>query len=141
VPESPLGNVSLVAVTLYVSDLDKALAWYDEVLGLTPMNEGSDGHRFAAFSIGGVIVVLEPIEAALEPAPRGSENTTLNVMVDRDPVVVRDELVARGVACSDIVVSNFVSFLARDLDGNRFYISRAAHPEAQRGVDATAVRS
>ncbi len=135
-----LGDIGLVAITLYVADLDAALDWYDEKLGLQPMSVGSDGHRFAAFSLGGAIVVLEPIEAALEPAIRGAENTTLNVMIDRDPVDVRAELLGNGVSCSDIVVSNYVSFLIRDLDGNRFYISRAATEEAQRAVEATATR-
>jgi catechol-2,3-dioxygenase len=124
VNDSPLGTISLVAVTLYVADLDKALAWYAENFGLTPTNESSDGHRFAAFSLGGSIVVLEPIEAALEPAPRGAENTTLNVLVDRDPVEVRQDLLGRGVECGEIVLSGYASFLVRDLDGNRFYITR-----------------
>jgi catechol 2,3-dioxygenase-like lactoylglutathione lyase family enzyme len=120
----PLGEIGLVAVTLYVADLDKALAWYHEKLGLTPMGLGSDGHAYASFSLGGAIVVLEPIDAALEPAPRGSENTTLNVVVDRDPEEVRAELMDRGVQCGEIVLSSFASFLIRDLDGNRFYITR-----------------
>lgn len=122
--DSPLGNVELVAVTLYVADLDAALAWYAEKFGLEPMSTGSDGHRFAAFSIGGSIVVLEPIEAALEPASRGAENTTLNVMVDRDPAEVREELLSRGVVCGELVYSGYVSFLVRDLCGNRFYVTR-----------------
>src|SRR5205085_10072993 len=105
-------------------DLDLALDWYAEKLGLRPMNEGSDGHRFAAFSLGGSIIVLEPIEAALEPSKRGWENTTLNVVVDRDPAEVRGELLERGVSCGELVTSGFVSFLMRDLDGNRFYITR-----------------
>jgi len=74
------------------------------------MSIGSDGHQFAAFSMGGSIVVLEPIEAALEPKALGNDNTTLNVMVDRDPVEVRNDLVSRGVHCSEIVLSNYVSF-------------------------------
>jgi catechol 2,3-dioxygenase-like lactoylglutathione lyase family enzyme len=116
--------VKLVATTLYVADLDKALDWYREQLGWVPASEGSDGHRYAAFSFGGALVVLEPIEAALEPAARGSENTTLNVMIDRDPVEVREALLARGVECGEVVLSGFASFLMRDLDGNRFYITR-----------------
>ena len=139
-PNSPLGNVGMVAVSLYVADLDAALAWYAGTLGLAPMAIGSDGHQFAAFSVGGAIVVLEPIEAAIDPATRGAENTTLNVMVDRDPVEVRNELLERGVACSDIVESNYVSFLIRDPDGNRFYISRAATAEAQQAVETTTAK-
>jgi catechol 2,3-dioxygenase-like lactoylglutathione lyase family enzyme len=120
----PLGIVGLVAVTLYVTDLDKALAWYEEKLGLTPLAVGSDGHQYASFSLGGSIVVLEPIEAALEPEPLGSDNTTLNVLIEDDPVAVRAALLERGVSCGEIVVSGFVSFLMRDLDGNRFYVTR-----------------
>lgn len=125
---SPLGTVTFVAVTLYVADLDAALAWYAEKFGITPAAVGSDGHAYAAFSLGGSTVVLEPIEAALEPAARGSENTTLNVVVDRDPVEVREDLLARGVECGEIVRSGFASFLVRDLDGNRFYVTRPLHP-------------
>ncbi len=136
--DSPLGSVGLVAITLYVADLDAALNWYADKLGLEPMSIGSDGHRFAAFSIGGAIVVLEPIEAALEFVSPRSENTTLNVMVDRDPAEVRADLLIKGVSCGELVHSNYVSFLIRDLDGNRFYISRAATDEAQRAVDQTA---
>ncbi len=139
--DSPLGNIGLVAVSLYVTDLDTALAWYDEKLGLQPMSVGSDGHRFAAFSMGGAIVVLEPIEAALEATTPGSGTTTLNVMVDRDPADVRAELVSSGVACGELVLSSYVSFLIRDLDGNRFYISRPATAQAQGAVEETAARA
>jgi len=129
----------MVAVSLYVSDLDAAITWYAEKLGFQPMSVGADGHRFAAYSIGGAIVVLEPMEAALEPATPGSENTTLNVMIDRDPAEVRAELLGRGVKCSDLAPSpNYVSFLVRDLDHNRFYISRAVTESARRAVDETA---
>ena len=113
--------------------------WYAEKLGLEPVSVAADGHPYAAFSMGGAVVVLEPIEAALEPAAPGAENTTLNVVVDRDPADVRAELVERGVTCGDLVVSpGFVSFLMRDLNGNRFYITRPATDEARRGVEEVA---
>jgi catechol 2,3-dioxygenase-like lactoylglutathione lyase family enzyme len=141
--ESPLGSIQMAAVTLYVSDLDAALGWYDTKLGLRPMSESADGHRYAAFSIGGAIVVLEPIEAALEPAALGSENTTLNVVIDRDPEKVRTELLDRGVSCGELVASpNFISFLVRDPYGNRFYMAHARTHEARRATEeATAAMS
>jgi catechol 2,3-dioxygenase-like lactoylglutathione lyase family enzyme len=136
---SPLGTVGMVAISFYVSDLDAAIAWYAEKLGFQPMSVGADGHRFAAYSIGGAVVVLEPIEAALEPARPASENTTLNVMIDLDPAEVRAELVSRGVSCGDLAPSpNYLSFLVRDLDRNRFYISRAVTEGARRAVEETA---
>jgi catechol 2,3-dioxygenase-like lactoylglutathione lyase family enzyme len=138
--DSPLGTIGLVAVTLYVADLDAALAWYAEKFGLEPMSVGEDGHRFAAFSMGGSIVVLEPIEAALEATAPGSETTTLNVMIDRDPADAREELLSRGVSCGGLVFSNYVSFLVRDLDGNRFYVSRPSTADAQHAVEHVAAR-
>ena len=122
--ESPLGTIGMCALTFYVADLDKAVAWYEDKLGLAPLALGSDGHRYASFMFGGSIVVLEPIEAALEPESLGSDNTTLNVIIEDDPVEVRAALLERGVSCGEVVVSGFVSFLMRDLDGNRFYVTR-----------------
>lgn len=120
----PLGTVDLAATTLYVRDLGAALAWYAEKLGLTPNATGSDGHPYATFNFGKTMVVLEPIEAALEPTPPGSESTTVNLVVRRDADEIRSELIAAGVSCGEIVTSNYRSFLVRDLDGNRFYIAQ-----------------
>lgn len=137
--DSPLGTIGLIATTLYVSDLDASIAWYGEALGLEPTMVGKDGDRYASYVLGNAIVVLEPLRAALEPSPPGSESTTLNVIVDRDPVEVRDALMARGVRCGEVVTSGFVSFLMRDPDGNRFYITRPANEEARKNVaDAAA---
>ncbi|HLH27896.1 MAG TPA: VOC family protein [Acidimicrobiales bacterium] len=122
---SPLGTVQLAATSFYVADLDSAIAWYEEKLGLAPAMTGADGHRYASYAMGGSIVVLEPRDAALEPPDPGREWTTVNLIVDRDPALVHEDLVSRGVSCSDLVSSpNFLSFLVRDLDGNRFYVTR-----------------
>jgi catechol 2,3-dioxygenase-like lactoylglutathione lyase family enzyme len=133
--ESPLGGVELVATSFYVSDLDQAIAWYAEKLGLDPMTLGADGDRYAAYSIGGALLVLEPREAAIEPGEPGSETSTVNLLVSRDPGDVRQDLVERGVTCSELVESpNFLSFLIRDRDGNRFYVSRAVSEAARETV-------
>lgn len=132
--ESPLGKIQLAATTFYVADLDAALGWYEEKLGLIPVSVGKDGHRYASFVLGSAILVLEPIEAALEPTKQGTENTTINLVVDADPLVVRDQLMQRDVPCGPAVVSNFISFLVRDLDGNRFYVTRPANEGAQEAV-------
>lgn len=130
-PLGPLGKVELAATTYYVGDLERALAWYDAKLGLQPMAVGTDGHPYASFSMGGAILVLEPVEAALEAAGPGAESSTVNLVVSRDPAEVRDELLGRGVRCGELVVSpNFLSFLIRDLDGNRFYVTRPVNRHA-----------
>src|SRR5688500_14372091 len=103
--EGPLGVVNMVATTLYVSDIDKAIVWYRDKLGLEPAMAGTDGHRHAAYLLGGGFVVLEPIEAALEAVGPGAESTTINVLVENDPAVAREELLARGVGCGPLVES------------------------------------
>jgi catechol 2,3-dioxygenase-like lactoylglutathione lyase family enzyme len=137
-PSTPLGNVEVIATTLYVSDLDKAMAWYEEKLGWRPTMEGTDGDRYATYLMAGTLIVLEPLAAALEPSEPGRESSTINVLIDKDPRQVRDELLQRGVVCSDLVESNFLSFLIRDADGNRFYISRAVSQEARDAVSDAA---
>ncbi|HEX3706740.1 MAG TPA: VOC family protein [Mycobacteriales bacterium] len=126
----PLGEIALAATTLYVADLDAALHWYADVLGLIPAMVGTDGHRYATFRLGGGLVVLEPIEAALEPHPPGAESSTINLIVARPATDVHAELVAKGVACGEIVDSpHYSSFLFRDLDGNRFYAAQPVVPQ------------
>lgn len=133
--EGPLGSVSMVATTLYVTDFDKAINWYRDKLGLEPAMAGTDGHRYAGYLLGGSFVVLEPIEAAIESVGPGAESTTVNVVIESDPAVVYDVLLARGVACTGLVESpGYVSFLLRDLDGNRFYVTRPRTSEAQESV-------
>ncbi|HEX3706539.1 MAG TPA: VOC family protein [Mycobacteriales bacterium] len=127
--DGPLAKVEMAAATFYVADLDAAVAWYAGKLGLTPVSTGKDGHPYAVFSLGGSIVVLEPIEAALEPAPIGNESTTLNLVVKSDAQAARAAMVEKGVRCSEIVSSpGFRSFLFRDLDGNRYYFAQPAKP-------------
>jgi catechol 2,3-dioxygenase-like lactoylglutathione lyase family enzyme len=134
----PLGTIELAATSLYVADLDAAVAWYSDKLGLEPMAVGSDGHQYATFLVGNTLVVLEPIAAALEYPDRRADSTTVNLIVDRDPIEVRAELLDRGVTCGPIVESSFASFLLRDLDGNRYYVTRPVTPEAKAGVDHAA---
>jgi catechol 2,3-dioxygenase-like lactoylglutathione lyase family enzyme len=132
---SPLGKIELAATSFYVRDLDDAVAWYKDKLGLSPVAMGKDGHGYASFLMGSAIVVLEPLEAALEAAEPGLESSTINVVVSRDPGEVRSDLEARGVSCGPLVPSpNFVSFLIRDLDGNRFYVTRPVSQDAQQAV-------
>jgi catechol 2,3-dioxygenase-like lactoylglutathione lyase family enzyme len=123
--QGPLGVIDLAATTMYVADLDAAISWYETVLGLRPLMVGTDGHRYATYQLGGALVVLEPIEAAIEPAAPGSESTTINLIVKRDASTVRKDLMDRGASCSEIVPSpHYNSFLMRDRDGNRFYVAQ-----------------
>ena len=133
--KGPLGAVSMAATTLYVSDFDKAVDWYRDKLGLQPTTVGTDGSRYAAYLLGGAFVVLEPIEAALEAVGPGAESTTVNLIVQDDPAVVRDALIARGVVCGPLRESpGYISFLMRDPDRNRFYVTRPHSSQAEASV-------
>ena len=48
--EGPLGVVTMAATTLYVSDIDKAIDWYRDKLGLEPAMAGTDDLRYAGVS-------------------------------------------------------------------------------------------
>jgi len=54
--EGPLGVVNMAATTLYVADLDKAIDWYREKLGLESAMAGTDALRHAAYLFGSAIV-------------------------------------------------------------------------------------
>jgi catechol 2,3-dioxygenase-like lactoylglutathione lyase family enzyme len=134
--QSPLGTIEMAATSFYVDDIDAAVGWYEEKFGLQPAMAGTDGHRYASFLMGGAFVVLEPRDAALEAPEPGPEWTTVNLIVDRDPALVRSDLVERGVPCGDLVSSpHYLSFLVRDLDGNRFYVTRP-HPRDEGAGDS-----
>ena len=134
--DDQLGPVTLAATSLYVADLDRAVEWYRQKLGVDPAVVGADGDRYASYLLGGVFVVLEPVEAALESAGPGAESTTINLLVEREPSVVRQGLLAKGVVCGPLVESpGFSSFLVRDLDGNRFYVTRPRSAQGQASVE------
>jgi catechol 2,3-dioxygenase-like lactoylglutathione lyase family enzyme len=131
---SPLGDVVMVATTLYVSHIDAAIDWYRDKLGLEPTTVGTDDFRFAGYLLGGSFVVLEPIEAAVE-VTGPPESTTVNIIIENDPADVFEALMSRGVACSGLAESpGYQSFFMRDLDGNRFYVTRPRSSEAQESV-------
>lgn len=120
-----MGAVDAAVTSLYVADLDAAIRWYEDSLGFRPVSLGDDVHPHAAYRLGGSLVVLEPLDTALEPALPPSENTTINLLVHRDASQVRTDLLRRGVRCSEMADSpQFSSFLMRDPDGNRFYVSQ-----------------
>lgn len=141
--QGPLGRIGLAATTFYVSDLGAAVAWYRDSLALEPQTLGGGDEEYASYLIGGSILVLEPRTAALEAAAPGSESTTVNLVVDRDPANVPSDLVRCGVECGEMVDSlHYRSFLVRDLDGNRFYVTRPATDAANADVEQwTATRT
>jgi catechol 2,3-dioxygenase-like lactoylglutathione lyase family enzyme len=133
--QSPLGPIDIAPTSLYVADFAAAIRWYEDALGLQPVSIGDEIHPFAAFQLGASLIVLEPIEEAWEPAPPGSGNATINILVSRDASEIRQELLRRGVRCSEMANTvHYHSFLIRDPDGNRFYISQPVSQQAEENV-------
>jgi uncharacterized protein (DUF952 family)/catechol 2,3-dioxygenase-like lactoylglutathione lyase family enzyme len=121
-----LGRVVAGAVTLYVGDLDASIAWYRDLLGLEPVEVSADEFPYARFKFGQTTVVLEPAHAATDP--HDSDRTgaaAVNLVVERDPAAIRTDLVDRGAVCTPLKRSpGFVTFLVRDPDGHRIYVTK-----------------
>ena len=133
--QNPLGPIDIAPTSLYVADFDASIRWYEDALGLQPVSTGDEIHPFAAYMLGPSLIVLEPIAEAWEPAPPGSGNATINILVSRDASEIRQELVRRGVRCSEMANTiHYHSFLIRDLDGNRFYVSQPVSQQAEENV-------
>jgi catechol 2,3-dioxygenase-like lactoylglutathione lyase family enzyme len=124
---SALGPVAMAAATLYVADLDASVTWYREAIGLEPLERTEDDFPYARYRIGGLTLVLEPIDAATDPIDSAQTGgAAINLVIERDPASVRAALVDRGVGCTELRRSpRFASFLVRDPDGHRLYITRA----------------
>lgn len=129
---SVLGNLSMMATSLYVKDMAASVDWYRDVMGLEPVFEGSDAHPYATYQVGSALFVLEPTDALWQGKGMvGSGACTLNLVTDRAPADVLADLRAKGADCSDIVDSpGFSSFLVTDPDGNRFYVTQPVNAKA-----------
>jgi catechol 2,3-dioxygenase-like lactoylglutathione lyase family enzyme len=113
-----------------VRDVQAAVAWYRDKLGLAPSKVGADGpeHPFAAYEVGGLrlgLWQLPPDTArAREEADR---NTYVVFTTDDDPEALRELLRERRVSVGRLQRSEGNAFFwFYDLDGNRFEVSRAA---------------
>jgi catechol 2,3-dioxygenase-like lactoylglutathione lyase family enzyme len=109
--------------TVYVSDIDKAVRFYSEVLGLKLTNRF--GNYWATVQAGNSLVIgLHPLRTG-SPAPgtRGSVQIGLVLTQDHPIGQFADRLRKHGVDVSEIIESeagNFVSF--EDFDGNPIYV-------------------
>lgn len=107
--------------TVFVSDLDRAIEFYTETLGLTAGFRA--GEYWAQVETEGLVIGLHPREGGWGPAPGTSGSIQLGLRVDALDEVVR-ELGGRGVTFDGPIVDDDPVRLAffRDPDGNSLYL-------------------
>jgi catechol 2,3-dioxygenase-like lactoylglutathione lyase family enzyme len=109
--------------TVYVSDMDKAVQFYSDVLGLKLTNRF--GNHWATVQAGKSLVIgLHPCRTG-SPAPgtRGSVQIGLVLAPDHPIEQLADRLRKHGVDVSEIIESeagNYINF--EDPDGNPIYV-------------------
>ena len=102
--------MELVEVVVYVSDMERATAFYRDTLGLEPDFESE---HWTTFRTGACTLALHAGSEAPDP--------TFQVA---DAAAERERLIAAGVEVTEIrePVAGLRVFDARDPDGNRFSI-------------------
>lgn len=123
----------VMETSLYVSDLERAAAFYGDTLGLRMIGE-FDRQRGIAFRVGPSILLLFRADVTRQPGEvpshgcSGQGHAAFRVAPERIPVW-RERLRARGVAIEKEVVfgeDNPPSLYFRDPDGNSLEIAVAA---------------
>lgn len=110
--------------TIYVSNMDSAIRFYTEVLGLELTNHF--GNHWATVQAGTTLLIGLHPSSAKHPRPGTKGSVQIGLVLSRDESI--GELAARlrkdGIQVSDIIQSeeaNYVSFT--DPDGNPIYVA------------------
>jgi len=113
-----------IAATIYVSDMDRAVAFYTETLGL-PL-AGRWGDEYAGIDLGkGLAIGLHPARSPQSPKPGSRGSIQVGFAVDRPLDDVVRELQSRGVVFRGAIVDDAQVRLAYfgDPDGNELYLA------------------
>jgi catechol 2,3-dioxygenase-like lactoylglutathione lyase family enzyme len=118
--------------TLYVTDLERGIAFYRDVLGLRLMSEFDD-ERGAAFAVGPTVLLLFRADVSLRPhglpthGATGTGHVAFRVRPEEIPAW-REHLRARGVVIEQehSFDGNPPSLYFRDPDGNLLEIAVAS---------------
>jgi catechol 2,3-dioxygenase len=107
---------------VYVSEMDAAVRFYTEVLGLTLTNRYGD--KWATVEAGSTLVIGLHPQSAKSPAPGTKGSVMLGLAIDEPIERVTSRLVERGVKLAgDVVRSGPDKFVEiEDLDGNAIYL-------------------
>jgi catechol 2,3-dioxygenase-like lactoylglutathione lyase family enzyme len=114
--------------TAAVADLDRAVRWYQEVLGFAVIDrrQRPDGGRSADLEIPGYGIALVQYPGAADPAPARRSGWVHIVFAVPDPASAYATLKARGADVStrgsDVAPANITTFLVHDSEGNEIEI-------------------
>lgn len=122
---TPLTNGGMA--TIYITDMDRAVRFYTETLGLKLQHRAGD--HFATIDAGGLRIGLHPQEPHTPlPGTNGSIQIGLNVARPIEEVV--DELKRRGVKFRGSIIDDDpvkIAFFG-DPDGNDLYLCQYSGP-------------
>ena len=113
--------------TAAVADVDRAIRWYQEVLGFAIVNRGErqNGARFADLSIPGYGIGLVQNPGAAAPPPTTRSGWLHIVFAVPDPARAYATLKARGADVStrgNIAPAQITTFILHDSEGNEIEI-------------------
>jgi methylmalonyl-CoA/ethylmalonyl-CoA epimerase len=113
--------------TAAVADLDRAVRWYQEVLGFTIVNRGqrADGARSAVLEIPGYGIGLVQYPGAPAPTPATRSGWVHIVFAVPDPARAYATVKARGADVStrgNVAPAQITTFIMHDSEGNEIEI-------------------
>jgi catechol 2,3-dioxygenase-like lactoylglutathione lyase family enzyme len=132
-----LQQVQLATVAIRVADIDLAVGWYRDILGMEPIHRGSDGNTppYAAYTVAGMIItVWQLADDQHRIAEENDRNSYVMFVYGGDIAALHARLVAAGVQTDVLRESvNNRFFWFHDLDHNRWEVSQPSTTE-QRGA-------
>jgi len=135
-------EVLMATVVLRVADLDRAVEWYRDKLGMSLLHRGADGNTppYAVYDLSGVILTLWELAPGQDRVADDNDRNTYVILVyGGDLVALRTELVAAGVtadAARETTNNRFFWFY--DLDDNRWEVSQPTTSLALAGLRSRA---
>lgn len=109
--------------TVFVTDLDKAVAFYTKTLGLNLVFQA--GNHWAQISTEGLVIGLHPVEGGWGPAPGTPGSIRIGLLAAAPLEEAVSALASQGVAFDGPIVDDDPVRLAffRDPDGNSLYLA------------------
>jgi len=139
-----LDQVELAVVAVRVADLDRAVAWYADKLGMTPLHRGADGDTppYAVYDVGGMVITVWQLwPGQRRSADENDRNSYLILVSAGDVDALHDRLVATGVRADPVRHSaNNTFFWFYDLDDNRWEVSQPTTAEQRAAADEILAR-